>query len=747
VPRADVTIFYSGSQPAFAYVDGADGTLLASAVTASETSNQANVDILGAQTTALAGAIVFGSAADEADWAYRSTRFGVVINHDFRAQSEVDQFREDGDLSTVPNDEDLGYAWAATNTVNWLVGDGITGGACMEITRPTGIIDGRNWYRPMSPLSSPGNGKATDDPADNGLLTLDADGAWDPGPGGAHDRMPDWQAGNYGAENFEGGTPFDGRQFWIQYALKVDTRRFTGATNSNQYGGKVQYVTRTDRSNVVQELVTSYGRYGGTPVDIWDIYRGAGYTSIDSYVDTNPPLHNTNAEWVTYLVRVVPGSMENESPPPPSSGGGNTRLQVYRQTPGTNHYDDHIIEINDMSMDYANLYTKAYNAIILSGYFNNFNLTEFWQRYDQLIFSRQWIPPRRSWSNSTLEQAADLISTPGRWTLDPIQNNSWGSVWDISWQNTTAFYDENRSEIQLMGKGQAGLPAPHYRYSEQNNQWTTVSTNVFAAGARGHIWNVSFDFTESPGDYYALPDLVTEGANARTILRYTRKTNTWAQLPNASFNIWDTGSTPNPGFVYHPNLLGPGRPGIWCWGNTIAYYDVVNETWTPVGDGRYTGQWSRHNLGMYVPGLDLIIYGCGQDIGIQGFIVTSDTRDNNVLTSIYMPGRVENGSNDNSYHMLLDPTDPTLSTIMLLHRTAGTVWTCNDPLAGASAWTQQPWQHPFFNNNPYRDFSTNDEGSTTPCSIPRYGVVAAFSSNQLGGGNLLWRPGGTLTEV
>ena len=112
-----------------------------------------------------------------------------------------------------------------------------------------------------------------------------------------------------------------------------------------------------------------------------------------------------------------------------------------------------------------------------------------------------------------------------------------------------------------------------------------------------------------------------------------------------------------------------------------------------------------------------------------------------------MPFQVNNVSPGTAAHMLLDPRDATQSTIMLLERAGNRVWTCSDPLAGAGAWTLESWGHPFWDENPYHGQSASEEGSWTCCSIPRYGVVMALASNQSGGGTMLWRPGGTLSEV
>jgi len=321
-------------------------------------------------------------------------------------------------------------------------------------------------------------------------------------------------------------------------------------------------------------------------------------------------------------------------------------------------------------------------------------------------------------------------------------------TWDISWQNRTAFYDETRSEIQFMGKPQSSVGgrnrSPHWVYSEATGTWRTTSTNV-TPNSYGHIWCVTFDHSVSPGDYYHVQHYPAEGDNMRTLLRYNRATNSWGKLPEAGFDLWNNSSTPNSGPVYHPNLLGPGRPGIYCLSNDgLSYFDVNNQSWVSVRrdmfyDSTY-GDW-KHNSSLYVPGLDLALFGSGQNGFVGGrpqcLIVESGNADDPTPPIRDLPYPVDNLNQGNTAHMLLDPTDPTRSTIMLLESVGGRVWTSNDPMSGASSWTLQSWSHPLWNNNPYRRAS--DSGSWTCCSIPRYGVVLGMGS-QNGAGTILWRP-------
>lgn len=330
--------------------------------------------------------------------------------------------------------------------------------------------------------------------------------------------------------------------------------------------------------------------------------------------------------------------------------------------------------------------------------------------------------------------------------------------WDISWQNRTAFYDDTRREIQYMGKPQSSVGgrnrSTHHVYSEGSNSWRTTSTNV-TPNSYGHIWCLTFDHSVSPGDYYHVQHYPNEGGNTRTLLRYNRATDSWGRLPDANFNVWNNSTTPNSGPVYHPNLLGPGRPGIYCFSNSaLSYFDVNNQSWTLIRDdiqynGTYGGRnengW-KHNCSLYIPGLDLAMFGSGENGVIggnpHGLFIPAGDADNRTPPVARMPvfvNNLEDGAN--SYNMLLDPTDPTRSTVMLLERRGGNVYTSNDPLSGINSWTLQPYRHPFWTDNPYRYRGDNvHDGSWTCCSIPRYGVVLGMGTHS-GGGTLMWKPG------
>ncbi len=651
------------------------------------------------------------TGTSENDWQYRSNLDGVVWNHDFRAAAEVDQFRWTNGYGNDPLDAP--GLQRPQNTIIRDTSDFLTGGGSLQAFRPPGAFDGKDWWRPFSPMAAPGNGKTTDDPADGGNLTLRTWVAVDDG-----NQTQTWVGGDYGPAS-EG--VWDGAVFYFQLAMKLDPRRIAIGLD----GGKIKYLTRTQRSLTAQELVTNYQN----SVD-FDIYKAGGQSTTSNVVPNFPQITD---EWVHYLYQIGPG---DELAP-------TTRIVVRRVRAGEKTYTT-IYDAQGETIDYQDIDPKAWNATILGTYHNGFNLPEFWQKYDQLIFSKQYIPPPSTFSGSVLETAATALAN-GAWAADAIAFNPQSQAFDISWQNRTAFWDNENRELQYMGKAQSGGAARHFMYDEQTNTWRSPNLNV-TPGKVGHIWTAAFDHTDDPGDYYHVEDGHTAApARTRTIRHYSRSADTWTDLPLATFDIWSTDS-PNPGAAYHPNLMGPGRPGLFAYSSVrFAWFDKLNQTWTQganFGLGPPYGN-RNHNSSLYIPGHDVVFFGSGRDVSLDGIVIPAGYGSAPSATPQLVPLPISVQSDINAgAHMLIDPRDS--RTVMLLERRGNRVWTNNDVPGTtlASQWTLEAFTHPCWDNLPV---SSGDGGSWTPASIPRYGVVWCAASNGGGGsgngGSILWKPG------
>lgn len=359
----------------------------------------------------------------------------------------------------------------------------------------------------------------------------------------------------------------------------------------------------------------------------------------------------------------------------------------------------------------------------------------------------QEVCPRPAGPSGLADQAAQL--NPGEW-LNSISLPSAIEQFDISWQNRTAFWDDVHGEIQFMGKAQGGGSAKHWIYSETSNAWRQSSGDV-APGKLGHVWQVTFDHTDDPGDYYFVEQDVGASPQVANTIRHMDRsledgqgsTNApWRLLTRAPFEVWEPTDTPNPGLGYHPNLLGPGRPGIFCWGTTdFSFWDKNNNSWRHVDSFGLSAPYGdrNQNSSLYVPGHDLLIFGSSVNQSQQALIIPAGYSGDTTPVLEDLPIRVHNHTRGGA-HLLIDPTDD--SRIMLLERDGSRVWTNADGGRGAS-WRLESFTHPFWNNLPVDDL---DGGSWTPCSIPSYGVVLGMASygsaaNNGANGTIMWRPG------
>ena len=350
-------------------------------------------------------------------------------------------------------------------------------------------------------------------------------------------------------------------------------------------------------------------------------------------------------------------------------------------------------------------------------------------------------PPSGS---APLSTAASALN-PGQYRRDPIIWNPNNRQFDISQQCASGFWDDTRLEMHYMGKAQSGGNTRHFIFNEDTNSWTMTNGNVDGANALGHIWTASFDHTYRPGTYYHIEQQPNQGSpnGTRTCRYYDRSSGRWSTLPNAPFDVWANSGTPNPGMGFHPNLIGSGRPGLFCWATGgqagFAYFDLVNQSWTQVttfGSGPYFNR-KYAGGGLYIPGRDEMIFGTGENHQ-DCLIVKGGDAGNRSPELRSAPLRILGGAfNRNGAHMILDPRSD--DTVMLLERKGSGVWTSSN---GGQSWRRESFSHPFWSSSDAGSLRhPQDEGSWTPCSISRYGVVMGLYSDQNGGGSIMWRPG------
>ena len=345
----------------------------------------------------------------EADWQARTTGPGVVWFHDFRSVNEVNNFRWTPGYGSGNDPRAVGSSRA--NLCRHITTDGATGGGCLEIVRPAGTNDGSVWWRPFSPIvggTTTGNGRGAgqNDPGANGTISAKS---YNPTDGGG--QVAQWTGGGwYGtsAAGPGGAGQFDGSEYYLQARVKMDPNRITGG-NQDTTVGKLFYFTRNDRSATDQEIVV----YSGAPAGGKNYLRM--YRSVSPALDSDAPgisvhgnqpgtqygtvgdgvcrLDNSGGrlvncwawpagQWATVMWRIRNGT----------SGGGNTLVEVWVAAPGQKQFTK-IWSQPGVDLPFDPDYPQGHNALICSIYHNGENMPQqFYHRYDQIIFSKQFIP-------------------------------------------------------------------------------------------------------------------------------------------------------------------------------------------------------------------------------------------------------------------------------------------------------------------------------------------------------------------
>lgn len=326
-----------------------------------------------------------GTGSAEDDWVARSTAPGVVWYHDFRSDAEADNFRWSGGVGNDPLAEGANANWCRRITT-----DGITGGGCLELFRGAGSSEGSGWWRPFSPLVGSGNGRGIDDPGANGIVPARA---YSPSQGS--NAINSHSRGYYGHPSYHNSN-FDGDEFYLQMRVRMDPRR---ALPGQPDVGKLTFLTLCKRSFTGQEIVTYSGglsdgqnyfrMYGGWRVSFpldgeVDPYDGHQPGSDLGHCDISQGGSTCwawSGGWDTIMYHLVPGR----------EGIDETLIEIYAAHPG----DTSFTRIWRQSFAFSGFEEdaeKGLQALIASSY-NNHNQcsSEFWQRFDQVIFSKEFI--------------------------------------------------------------------------------------------------------------------------------------------------------------------------------------------------------------------------------------------------------------------------------------------------------------------------------------------------------------------
>lgn len=336
---------------------------------------------------------VAADSAGLADFAARANGPSVVWYNHFDSDAEMNQYRWAGGVGNDPNatTPDAGYMTRS------LTG-GPDGGPYLQILRKSASAESNvNWWRPLSAIASPGNGKTVNDAAAGGAVALRT---WAPASGG--NQTATW------AKDYYGPTTYD-QPFYIQMRLMSDPNAFSFGDSI----GKKFYISVTDFSDSRQEIIT----YAGTPfhrlyseftssqpLEQDDLLARPGqqvggerstYGTGGSHCDvgSNPGLcwqFGTN-QWDTVLYKITPSSTNilfGATVPPYNI----FRIQVWCANSGVTSYTRVWDEVYNGLWDNGAA-GSGWNALIFNTYHNNLaGAAQYWQRYAQVIMSLDWIP-------------------------------------------------------------------------------------------------------------------------------------------------------------------------------------------------------------------------------------------------------------------------------------------------------------------------------------------------------------------
>jgi hypothetical protein len=391
----------------------------------------------------------------QADFFKRSTAPGVVWAHDFSTSSEFDAFK---------------YPGSDPAKVFW-ISDGISGGA-VRCRVPAGGICQGGWERPFSPLNSPGNGKATPDPALNGTL---ARKTWVP----SSSQLGLWADGYYYHPDYlstatnpirgDGGSggfhadSIPGWDFYIQARVRMSAGRFlpgqpdgkllmiltsgdgpTGGLGTQQPRTLNQELVVKSNPSAVYQMYTNFGNRTNSHLTsiqgssgTGEFQPGADYSAtclIGS--DTTTQCWNFPAdEYVTLLIHVKPGHDGGGGDNPVMAGNPNndTWVEVWVARRNEREYTK-IWEKKDYVWSYGTTdpWPQAFNAIAVNAFMNATGATanaipESGWDHDlaQMIFSREFIECPQDVPGATLPTWANSLSTNTVVHLGSSSPNRW----------------------------------------------------------------------------------------------------------------------------------------------------------------------------------------------------------------------------------------------------------------------------------------------------------------------------------
>lgn len=551
-----------------------------------------------------------GAQTLESDWIARSTGDGVMWAHDFRSDAEVNQFRNTNGYGG--GNDPLANGSGAT-LLRRITTDGMASGACVEaLVGPGTAGQGSYWWRPFSPMATPGNGRAVDDPGANGEISAKT---WNPTDGGS--QLSNWTQGWYGHPTYANAQPsnFDGNEFYLQVVAKMDPRRITGGNAANSVGKFIWLTTAEGRQSLSagEHVIWSYGTGGNDGTKNYFRVYALGVNGIGSF----DPLDQEEATgriqpgsesavdwswsggWDTVLIRLRPGLIST------TSGANSTLLEVWAAKEGETSYT------KIWSQEYGLSGYEARNglqALILGGYNNSASFPQqFFHRFAQVIFSRNFIPCPQAYP-STLPAWASA-QTDKTWTQPltsfttlrsvqpspaPTGNNSPTGLIN-SWSSGVAGIYNGRRGYFMFGGGHQDysgnevyfLDAFDRRWYRIKDNTTNLSGGTATAYADGtpRVPHTYRHVVWTPGYLWLMHQAgpYPSGDSYYGVWRLNLSTLTWQQIatdmPGTKASTAEVGShySARRGLIYTINQAGE----VWATNVATGAITKVNSNFVP----------------------------------------------------------------------------------------------------------------------------------------------------------------------
>lgn len=322
-----------------------------------------------------------------------------------------------------------------------------------------------------------------------------------------------------------------------------------------------------------------------------------------------------------------------------------------------------------------------------------------------------------------------------------IKNNrtaGQGSV--ISYGVEGIYYDPIRRRMHQCDRQHNGL-MEHAYYDEVEDEWTKVDTSLIDSfGIPGH-WRATAFVPETGFLYY-------QKEGHKTIFFYDPNANVWSQTAEEPLLGELTELNAVKGMGYHPNLFGPGKPGLLVTMNRwFLGYNLTTEKWHsplnssgPMGEGNPLAYCS-HGQGWYFPGRDELLltsrshentvngintnYAVGVGAGLE-----TDLQVGSGVDMREQPPRPISGLADTAKcYAAFHPSQP--DVLLAFPADNDEVWYTAD--AAETPWIKAPFTHPFAS-----ELGTGAQYNVG--SIPQHGVVAGCASTADNTRFVFWKP-------